>query len=136
MMTLSAYGRLGREPKPITTKTGKAMTVASLAVTVPSREDGETVDATQWVSVTAFGKLADDLARHGKGEMVAVIGRAQLNRYQAQDGAAREDLGLVADSLMSARTSRPAGKRKASSGSSTSSPDPGPEPEFNDDIPF
>ena len=41
MMTLSAYGRLGREPKPITTKTGKAMTVASLAVTVPSREDGE-----------------------------------------------------------------------------------------------
>ena len=28
VMTLSAYGRLGREPKPITTKTGKAMTVA------------------------------------------------------------------------------------------------------------
>ena len=56
MMTLSAYGRLGREPKPITTKTGKAMTVASLAVTVPSREDGERVDATQWVSATRLGQ--------------------------------------------------------------------------------
>ena len=134
MMTLSVYGRLGREPRPITTKTGKAMTVASLAVTVPSREDGETVDATQWLSVTAFGRIADDLAALGKGDMVAVIGRAQLNRYQAQDGGAREDLGLVADSLVSARTSRP-GKRKArSEGPSTSSP--GREPEFNDDIPF
>ena len=131
-MTLSAYGRLGREPKPITTKTGKAMTVASLAVTVPSREDGETVDGTQWLSVTAFGKLADDLAQLGKGDMVSVIGRAQLRRYQTQDGADREDLELVADSLMSARTSRPS-RRKASSGASTSSPDP--EPEFDDDIP-
>ena len=27
MMTLSAYGRLGRDPRPVTTKTGKAMTV-------------------------------------------------------------------------------------------------------------
>ena len=37
---------------------------------------------------------------------------------------------------MSARTSRPSRKLKASSGASTSSPDPGPEPEFNDDIPL
>ena len=60
------------------------MTVASLAVTVPSlREDGEIVDTTQWVNITAFGKVADDLARHSKGEMLSVIGRAQLNRYQA-----------------------------------------------------
>ena len=98
------------------------MTVASLAVTVPLREGGETVDATQWLNVTAFGRLADDLAQHGKGEMVAVIGRAQLRRYQAQDGGAREEIGIVADSLVSARTSRPSsGKRTASSGSSTSS---------------
>ena len=93
MMTLSAYGRLGRDPKPITTRTGKAMAVASLAVTVSLREDGETVDATQWVNITAFGKVADDLARHSKGEMLSVIGRAQLNRYRPQDGATRDDLG-------------------------------------------
>ena len=37
MMTLSAYGRLGRDPKPITTRTGKAMAVASLAVTVSAQ---------------------------------------------------------------------------------------------------
>ena len=136
MMALSAYGRLGREPKPITTKTGKAMTVASLAVTVPSREDGETVDATQWLSVTAFGRIADDLAQLGKGDMVSVMGRVQLRRYQSQDGAAREDLELVADSLVSARTSRPAGKGKARSSSSlTSTPDHAP-PEFDDEIPF
>ena len=55
MMALSVYGRLGREPRAITTRTGKAMTVASIAVTVPSREDGETVDATQWVSVSIRG---------------------------------------------------------------------------------
>ena len=133
MMTLSAYGRLGRDPKPITTRTGTAMAVASLAVTVSLREDGETVDATQWVNITAFGKVADDLARHSKGEMLSVIGRAQLNRYRPQDGATRDDLGIVADSLMSARTSRPSGKRTTSSASSASPP--AAEPEFNDDIP-
>ena len=133
MMTLSAYGRLGRDPKPITTKTGTAMAVASLAVTVSLREDGGTVDTTQWVSILAFGQVADDLARHSKGEMLAVIGRVQLNRYRPQDGATRDELGLVADSLMSARTSRPSGKRTTSSAPSASPP--AAEPEFNDDIP-
>ena len=135
MMTLSAYGRLGRDPKPITTKTGKTMAVASLAVTVGLREGGETVDTTQWLNITAFGRLADDLARHSKGEMVAVIGRAQLNRYQAQDGGAREDLGLVADSLVSARTSRPSSGKRTASSAPSSGLSPAAEPEFNDDIP-
>ena len=88
---------------------------------------------TTWVNVTAFGKVADDLARHSKGEMLSVIGRAQLNRYRPQDGAARDDLGVVADSLMSARTSRPSGKRTTSSAPSASPP--AAEPEFDDDIP-
>ena len=57
--------------------------------------------------------------------MVSVMGRAQLRRYQTQDGADREDLELVADSLVSARTSRPSGKRTASSPPSSGSI-PGP----------
>ena len=82
----------------------------------------------------AFGQVADDLARHSKGEMLSVIGRVQFNRYRPQDGATRDDLGIVADSLVSARTSRPSGKRTTSSAPS-SGLSPAAEPEFNDDIP-
>ena len=74
---LSAYGRLGRDPRPVETSSGKAMTVASLAVTIESRESGETGEGTLWLDVVSFGRVADDLARHAKGDLVSVAGRMQ-----------------------------------------------------------
>ena len=80
---LSAYGRLGQEPKSITTQSGKPMAVGSLAVTVPARGDE---DATLWLGVVAFGSQAETLLSHAKGDMVSVTGRAQLNRWTDKDG--------------------------------------------------
>ena len=48
------------------------MTVASLAVTIESRESGETGEGTLWLDVVSFGRVADDLARHAKGDLVSV----------------------------------------------------------------
>ena len=65
-------GGSGATPSPSRPKPARRWRLQALAVTVPSRKGGETVDATQWLNVTAFGRLADDLARHdNKGEMVA-----------------------------------------------------------------
>ena len=73
-MQISAYGRLGKDPKAIQTQSGKAMTTASLAVTLDCREDGETFEGTQWLNLLAeareaFGNLPARKQVPGVGEM-------------------------------------------------------------------
>ena len=89
--TLAAYGRLGADPREHETRKGGAMATAGLAVDVPDRtrdaEEGAT--ETLWFSVAAFGRVAEDLARHAKGDPVSVSGRLQFSRYQARDGEER-----------------------------------------------
>ena len=148
---LSVYGRLTSDPRIIETRTGTAMTAGRLAVALPCRENGEDGEATLWIGIVAWGELAESLAKHVKGDMVSASGRLKINRYTNRDGEAKEELNILADGLVSARTIRPGGaqKRKPST-PATSPPDPlpstGPEPTepppvpegpiTDDDIPF
>ncbi|EDT6433214.1 single-stranded DNA-binding protein [Salmonella enterica subsp. enterica] len=43
--------------------------------------------ATLWPGVLAFGKQADALARHQKGDLVSVAGQLQVNQWTGQDGS-------------------------------------------------
>jgi single-strand DNA-binding protein len=109
MITSSIYGRLGRDPKAMTTKTGKAMCTASIAVDVGREQgDGETL----WITVMGFGQLAEALQRHQQGDMIAATGRLTRSRYTGTDGQERESWSLIADALHSSRTVRPSGKRR------------------------
>ena len=112
--TLAVYGRLGSDPREHATRKGGAMTTASLAVDVPdrSREAEEGATATLWLRVTAFGRVAESLAQHAKGDPVSVSGRLQFSRWTDRDGDEREQWAIVADALVSARTVRPRGGRK------------------------
>ena len=68
---IAAYGRLGRDPRQHETKSGKPMASASLAVTVEARERGaDDAEGTLWLTVLAFGRVADELARHSAGDPV------------------------------------------------------------------
>src|SRR5690348_10885159 len=107
MMQASCYGRLAADPKPISTKTGKPMTVATMAVDI-----GDDGDAPLWVGVVAFGRVAEDLERHGKGDLLSVSGRVQRKNWTDREGNTRESLQVIADALVSARTVRPSGGRK------------------------
>ena len=83
---LACYGRLGRDPRTHETRTGKPMTTASPAVYVEARERGaDDAEATLWLGVVAFGRVAEDLARHRSGEQVSVSGRLQLSRFVTGD---------------------------------------------------
>ena len=63
MMMVSAYGRLGSDPKPLQTKSGKPMTAASIAVDVTGNSENP---ETLWLKVLAFNKTADQLLHHIK----------------------------------------------------------------------
>ncbi len=108
-MHASAYGRLGKAPKAITTQSGKPMASASLAVNVSTARDP---DATHWLPLLAFGSQAETLARHQQGDMLAVTGRLQRNTWTDKEGAERIDLQLIVDQITSSRTVRPGGKPK------------------------
>ncbi|CAK9884235.1 MAG: Single-stranded DNA-binding protein [Candidatus Erwinia impunctatus] len=131
---ISAYGRLVADPQQKETSTGKLMAMARMAVSLPCRNAPEG-DATMWLSVVAFGQQAETLAKHIKGDMVSIAGNMQLNQWTAQDGTVREQLQVIADSVISARTTRP-GARKATSKSSSAPDMPPAPPPFDDDVPF
>jgi len=110
MIRASLYGRLGADPKALTTKNNKAMTRASLAVDCTSF-NAESQE-TEWFAVVAFGRLAEAPARHQKGDMLAVSGALSRNRWTTKDGEERLTWQVVADDLHSSRTVRPTGGRR------------------------
>ena len=116
--TLAVYGRLGSDPREHETRKGGAMATASLAVNVPDRSQGAEDGATEtlWFNVVAFGRVAESLAQHAKGDPVSVSGRLQWSRWTDRDGDEREQWQVLADALVSARTVRPGGGRRKSKG--------------------
>lgn len=109
-MYASIHGRLGATPKQIQTKSGKPMATGSVAVSVGS--NGEETE-TLWLGVLAFGKIAESFLKHQKGDLISLSGRAQQNRWTNSEGVENVRLEIIADSVISARTVRPSGKRKA-----------------------
>ena len=106
---ISAYGRLVADPQTRTTGKGTNMAMARLAVALPCNAAGDG-QATFWLGVIAFGKKADTLAKHRKGDLVSVAGNMQLNQWTGQDGGTQQGYQVIADSVLSARTVRPGGK--------------------------
>ncbi len=107
---LAVHGRLGDAPKAITTSSGRAMATASLAVSI--EEHGNADPPPLWLNVIAFARLAEELLRHHKGDLLSVAGKLQRKRWVGQDGQERERWEVVADVIISARTVRPGGGRK------------------------
>lgn len=106
---ISAYGRLVADPQTKTTSKGTTMALARMAVPLPcsTAEDGQ---VTMWLSVLAFGRQADALAKHHKGELVSVAGNMQITQWTGEDGGTKQGWQVIADSVISARTVRPGGK--------------------------
>ncbi|HGE5929846.1 TPA: single-stranded DNA-binding protein [Escherichia coli] len=107
---IAAYGRLVDDPQVKQTSKGTPMTLARMAVSLPcsQAQDGQ---ATLWLSVIAFGKQADFLAKHQKGDVASVSGTMQVSQWTGQNGETRQGYQVIADSVISARTARPGGKK-------------------------
>lgn len=104
MLIANIYGRLAADPVAHTTKTGKPMTTASVAVDVSGRDaEGETL----WVSILAFGTQAEALLRAGKGQMVAAMGRIYRGQHERRIGELCKSWTLLADSIVTATSAKP-----------------------------
>ncbi|HAX7226146.1 TPA: single-stranded DNA-binding protein [Escherichia coli] len=132
---IAAYGRLVADPQLKTTSKGTQMAMASMAVPLPcSQADDGT--ATMWLSVLAFGRQADALARHQKGDIASVSGTMQVSQWTGQNGETRQGYQVIADSVISARAARPGGSRRTTTGTQGNQPPAGDDDPYGDDIPF
>ncbi|EKK2770379.1 single-stranded DNA-binding protein [Escherichia coli] len=132
---IAAYGRLVDDPQVKQTSNGTPMTLARMAVSLPcsQAQDGQ---ATLWLSVLAFGKQADQLAGHEKGNVISVSGVMQVSQWTGQDGGTRQGYQIIADSVISAKTVRPGGSRRKTTGTQGNQPPAGGDDPYGDDIPF
>ncbi|HDI8631809.1 TPA: single-stranded DNA-binding protein [Escherichia coli] len=132
---IAAYGRLVADPQLKTTSKGTQMAMASMAVPLPcSQADDGT--ATMWLSVLAFGRQADFLAKHQKGDVASVSGTMQVSQWTGQNGETRQGYQVIADSVISARAARPGGNRRKTTGTQGNQPPAGDDDPYGDDIPF
>jgi single-strand DNA-binding protein len=94
-------GNLTRDPELRHTPGGTP--VCSLRVAVNDRkrdESGNWVDAPNYFSVSVFGNQAENCAQYlSKGRPVGIDGKLRWREWQAQDGAKREAVEIVADSV-------------------------------------
>ncbi|EKI5923119.1 single-stranded DNA-binding protein [Escherichia coli] len=132
---IAAYGRLVDDPQVKQTSKGTPMTLARMAVSLPcsQAQDGQ---ATLWLSVLAFGKQADQLAGHEKGNVISVSGTMQIRQWTGQNGETRQGYQVIADSVISAKTVRPGGSRRKTTGTQGNQPPAGGDDPYGDDIPF
>ncbi|UAY90415.1 single-stranded DNA-binding protein [Pectobacterium polaris] len=141
---ISAYGRLVVDVQSRTTSNGNTMSFTRMAVPLPCQK-AENGEATFWLAVTAFGKQADALAKHQKGDMMSVSGNMQITQWTDGHGNTQIGYQVIADSVVSARTVRPGG-RKGAAGQPTDAlrraheqnaqSNSHPVSDFSDDAPF
>ena len=88
---VSLIGRLGAQPEVVTFDSGRTLARFSLATNEPYKnKEGEWQENTQWHSLTAWGKTADNVAKlMTKGQEVLVEGRLVNNSYETNDGEQR-----------------------------------------------
>lgn len=109
MNTVQITGNLAKDPIIRATKTGKA--VASFSVGVSKRitkQNGDTLELTDWVNVTAWGKLAEAAGNElTKGSYVFIEGRYATRSYDAPNGQRMYITEVVANMI-----ARPIGSRQ------------------------
>ncbi|WP_457913261.1 single-stranded DNA-binding protein [Citrobacter portucalensis] len=93
---ISAYGRLVADVQSRTTSNGNPMAFTRMAVTLPCQK-AENGEATFWLAITAFGKQAEALAKHQKGDKVSVAGNMQVSQWTGNDGGTQAGYQVIAD---------------------------------------
>jgi single-strand DNA-binding protein len=95
-------GNLTADPELRSLPSG--MSVCSLRVACNTRRkdqaSGEWVDKPNYFNVTVWGAQGENAARFlSKGRPVAIDGRLEWREWEAQDGAKRQAIDIIADSV-------------------------------------
>lgn len=153
---VSIIGNLGRDPELRNLPSGDAITNIAVATTDKwkDKNTGEKREQTEWHRITAFGPLAEIMAKYlVKGSQVYIEGKLRTRKYTDKDGIERYATEIVADTLQmlggnpnrqqddGSSYHEPAQRpqQRTSPAAPAARPQPRPAPNFSDmddDIPF
>lgn len=89
---------VGRLANEIELKGNGDKSIAKFGLAVGGRPNPDGTDNVSFFDIVTFGKTADNCASFlKKGTQVAVEGRLQQSRWQAQDGGRRSKVEVIAD---------------------------------------
>ena len=94
-------GRLGKDPESRFTPTGKKVAQFSLAVSNRWKSaDGETKEATEWINIEAWGRLAEICQQFlHKGSLVYLEGRLKTDKYEDKGGETKYFTKVIASMM-------------------------------------
>lgn len=126
-------GRLGADPESRYMPSGKA--VCNFRIACGSQwkdKDGEKQERTEWVSVSAFDKLAEICGEYlKKGAQVFIEGRMQTRKWQDKEGNDRYMTEIIAERMQMLGSRQDRSEKAAGPSVEEQSAAP-----FDDDIPF
>jgi len=141
-------GNLGQDPELRYMPNGDAVANISIACTDTWKDKatGEKKEATEWVRVVFFRKLAEIAGQYlKKGSQVYIEGALKTKKWQDKDGQERYTTEIVADSMqmlgsrqgMVDTPSRETTESRSTPQAARHAPDaPSSFNDFEDDIPF
>lgn len=98
---VSLIGNLGADPIIRYSQSGAPIANLRLAIGERRKDGDGWKDHTEWVSVTAFGKTAENVGQYlSKGSQVYVEGRLQTREYQDKEGNKRKATEVVAHDVV------------------------------------
>lgn len=122
----TGIGRLGKDPEIRRTQDGKAIASFSIACGWKSKDK----EGTDWIPVTAFGKLAEIIEQYvKKGSQVLIQGQFKTDKYTDKNGVDKYSTKIYADriQLLGGKTDKSEIKEQ---------PQPANLANIDDDIPF
>lgn len=95
-------GNITRDPELRQTQGGTSVLTIGVAVNDrrKNQQTGEWEDYPNFIDCTIFGNRATGVAPHlEKGMKVAIEGKLNQSRWQAEDGANRSKIGIIVDEI-------------------------------------
>lgn len=95
-------GRLGKDPETRYMPNGNAVTNFSIAVGEQWKDKatGQKQEKTEWVNISAFGKLAEIMGQYlVKGSQVLISGKLTTDKWQDNDGNDRYTTKVIANTM-------------------------------------
>lgn len=93
-------GNLPRDPEVKMTSNGRCMARFTVAANeIIYDQNGGSRQITNWVPITAWGRVAEEAANFHKGDMISVWGKFASSSYQDQTGEKRTFYTITADGV-------------------------------------
>ena len=91
-------GRIANDLEIRSTSTGKSVCEFRLATNRPTNRDGERV--ADFINCRVWNKTAENLEKYqAKGNLIAVMGRMQVETYQDKEGKNRRNTYVLVEDL-------------------------------------